>query len=151
MRKRTLSYRLFATLISAFVVAGSACSSPPTSPTPDVPTVVKVPVASRGAFDTTTYYPGCEVGPGSPVEPSTTCPVVRWDGYDYWAMAYHDNRSSMAIHVFDATGRLLNVVERPGARYLYAIDVDQAAKTVTFHGQTDRTIVMTWDALRALR
>ena len=31
------------------------------------------------------------------------------------------------------------------------VDVDDAAKTVTFRGQSDRTVTMTWEELQALR
>ncbi len=42
-------------------------------------------------------------------------------------------------------------MEAGGARYVYAVDVDEAAETVTFRGQDDRTVTMTWEELRALR
>ena len=77
--------------------------------------------------------------------------MVRWDGYDYWALSYGDNRGSFAIHAYDDKGQLHGIVEATGARYVYAIDVDDAAKTVTFRGQSDRTVTMTWEELQALR
>ena len=57
----------------------------------------------------------------------------------------------MAIHAYDATGKLKHVQELVGARYAYRIDVDEATKTVTFRGQQDVSVTMTWDELRQLR
>ena len=42
-------------------------------------------------------------------------------------------------------------MEATGARYLYAIEVDDTAKTVTFRGQSDRAVTLTWEELQALR
>jgi len=113
--------------------------------------VVMLPTTAHGQYDEQEYYPGCITGPESPSTISSTCPVLRWSGYDYWALSFGDNRSSMAIHAYDPDGALQNVEERTGARYVYAIDVDEIAETVTFRGQVDRTITMTWDELRQLR
>jgi len=131
-------------------IGAAACSSS-TAPTEGPPLVVDLPVASHGAIDESQYNATCLTGPTDPPQISTTCPVVRWDGYDYWAMSYGDNRSSMAIHVFDPSGQLIDVTEKSGARYLYAIDIDDVARTVTFRGQADHTITMTWDDLKGLR
>lgn len=144
------------TLTMLTVVAGG-CDKSATAPNEelpaasDPPAVVDVPVASHGGFDNDLYKVTCLASPGPQIAISDTCPVVRWDGYDYWAMSYGDNRSSFAIHAFDASGELHGVVEESGARYVYAVDVDEEAETVTFRGQGDRTVTMTWEELRALR
>jgi hypothetical protein len=153
MRARPMTGRTWTWTVLAVLLTGgaSACSKSATAPAESAPQVVVLPADAHGAIDEQQYYPGCLVDPNDPPKPSTTCPVLRWDGTDFWAMAYGDNRSSMAIHVFGEGGVLRTVVERPGARYLYAIVVDSAAETVTFHGQGDRTVTMTWDELRALR
>lgn len=138
-------------LALAAVIAGAACSESVTAPEASAPTVVELPAASHGAIDESEYKATCLAVPEDPPQVSPTCPVLRWDGYDYWAMSYTDNRSSMAIHVFDPSGRLVRVEDRPGARYTWAIDVDEVAETVTFRGQADRTVTMTWSELRGLR
>jgi hypothetical protein len=90
----------------------------------------------------------CLTGPNVLVL-SPTCPVVKWFGYTYWAFSYIDNRVGMGIVAFDAAGSVAAVWERSGARYVYAITVDPAARTVAFAGQVDMKITMTWSELLA--
>lgn len=134
-------------------IGAAACASSTTEPEATVqpPMVVDLSATAQVAFDENEYKVTCLAVPEDPVQISTTCPVVRWNGYDYWALSFGDNRSSMAIHAFDASGQLHGVVELVGARYVYAIDIDDVAKTVTFRGQADRTVTMTWDEMEALR
>lgn len=129
----------------------TACSGTTSEPAEGRPAVVVLANTTLGEHDVNEYAPSCIVGPESPSTLSTTCPVLRWAGHDYWPLSFTDNRSSMAIHSYDATGKLHNVRELVGARYAYRIDVDEAAETVTFRGQTDRTVVLTWEELRQLR
>ena len=138
-------------LIVAALTAVSASCDSTTEPEEEPPVVVTLPTTAVGQYDEQEYYPGCLTGPESPSTISSTCPVLRWAGYDYWAFSFGDNRSSMAIHAYDGDGNLQNVEERTGARYVYAIDIDETAETVTFRGQVDATITMTWDELRQLR
>jgi hypothetical protein len=135
----------------ALLGASTACSDSSTEPEETVPTVTLRPVDDAAQFDTGLYKRTCLSQPGAPVTVSNTCPVVQWDGYEYWALSYHDNRSSFAIHAYDPGGDLLEVVEGTGARYAYTIDVDVDAETVIFVGQDERTVTMTWDELRDLR
>jgi hypothetical protein len=140
----------YALVTIALTAATVACDSG-TEPEDEPPVVVTLAVTEIGGYDQDEYYPGCITGPESPSTISATCPVLRWEGYEYWAMSYGDNRSSMAIHAYDSDGDLQNVEERTGARYVYTIDVDETGETVTFRGQVDRTITMTWDELRDLQ
>ena len=139
-----------ATIAVAIATSLPACSST-SEPVEGTPSVAVVAVTDPPSHDTDTYALYCIAGPenGSPI--LDTCPIVQWAGYEYWALNYTDNRSSMAIHAFDRNGTLISVVERTGARYVYAIEVDPEAETVTFRGQVDRTITMTWQELRDLR
>jgi hypothetical protein len=127
-----------------------ACSSA-SEPDEGAPAVVVAAVADPPSYDTQTYALYCLAGPenGSPI--LDTCPIVRWAGYEYWALNYTDNRSSMAIHAYDQNGTLTSVVERVGARYVNTIEIDDASETVIFRGQQDRTITMTWQELRDQR
>ena len=138
-------------LAAAWALGSTACDDSSTEPEEGTPVVVTLAVADAPAHDGEEYNPGCITGPESPSTLSATCPVLRWAGYEYWAMGFSDNRSSMAMHAYDADGELRNVEERTGARYVYAIEVDETAETVTFRGQVDHTITMTWDELRDLR
>jgi hypothetical protein len=89
----------------------------------------------------------CPVGPDT-VQPSTTCPVLQWNGLTYWAFSHLDNRFSLTIAAYDSAGDLMMVWERAGARYMWQITLNTEANTVTFHGQDSQTITMTWAELR---
>ncbi|RKH49302.1 tectonin domain-containing protein [Corallococcus llansteffanensis] len=109
------------------------------------PTAMQVPSSTPLAIPAgmkVTCTPGPGTGAASP-----TCPVLKWHGYTYWAFSYGDNRVAMGIVVYDAAGKVVAQWEKPGARYVYAITVDPIAKNVTFAGQSDAKVVMTWDAL----
>jgi len=75
------------------------------------------------------------------------CPFVRWRGRSYWAHAYTDNRSSMAITAYDSAGTVLGVREVTGARYLKAIAVVTSDSTLVLRGQSDRTVTIRWAEL----
>jgi hypothetical protein len=147
MRPSPVSRAVALTLGAALTLACSSSSEPEEG----TPSVVTRTLTDPPPYDASTYALYCLAGPESPSTVSETCPVIRWAGYEYWALNYSDNRSSMAIHAYDANGTLTNVVERTGARYVYAIEVDPDAETVTFRGQVDHTVTMTWQELRLLR
>ncbi|WP_164017609.1 tectonin domain-containing protein [Pyxidicoccus trucidator] len=110
-----------------------------------VPAVAQVPANAPPAIP-----PGmkvtCTQGPGTGAA-ATTCPVLKWYGYTYWAFSFSDNRLAMGIVAYDSAGKVVAQWEKPGARYVYAITVDATNKSVTFAGQSDAKISMTWDAL----
>ncbi|RKG65441.1 hypothetical protein D7W79_37885 [Corallococcus exercitus] len=109
------------------------------------PTVTQVPPSPAPALPSGTKVT-CIQGPGTGAA-ATTCPVLKLDGYTYWALSYGDNRVSMDIAAYDASGKLVAQWEKPGARYVYGITVNPTNKTVTFAGQSDAKITMTWDEL----
>lgn len=88
----------------------------------------------------------CTPGPGTGAA-APTCPILKLGGLTYWAFSYNDNRVSFGIVAYDAAGKVVAQWEKAGARYVYAIKVDAAAKTVTFLGQADQKVTMTFDAL----
>lgn len=137
--------------IGVLTLAGlTACSDSATGvEEEEAPQVVQLATGDIGVYDDSEYYIGCYLSAAT--DPASTCPVIRWAGYEYWFLAYGDNRSSMAIHVYGPAGTLVTVEERTGARYVYAIDIDDVEETITARGQVDRTITMTWDELRDLR
>ena len=110
------------------------------------PQVVIVPTSSHppipGGLKLTVYD-----GPNSPSPSSSsnTCPVVKWGGYTYWAYSYTDNRDSMNIVAYhDVDNSIVSQTEKVGARYLYAISVEPSTRTVTFRGQDDHAVTMTY-------
>lgn len=90
----------------------------------------------------------CTISPLSGAS-ARECPVLRFDGYTFWAYSYIDNRVAMAIVARDSANQVVKVWEKPGARYIWKIMVDETAQTVTFIGQSNATIVMTWQELEA--
>jgi uncharacterized repeat protein (TIGR01451 family) len=89
----------------------------------------------------------CLQGPDT-LDPSDVYPVLSWGGYTYWALSHIDNRYAMTIVAYDSSGKIVKQWYEEGARYLWKIDVDDQAKTVTFWGQANNKIVMTWDELK---
>lgn len=148
MRRRRFS----AALPLILLLAPAACTTSsnflepePDEPQPEAaPTVRLVAPGALPPFATELYKATCQTTSGE-------CPVVRWQEVDYVALSFRDNRSSFAVHAFDAAGSTLGVNEAVGARYLADIRVDAEARTVTFVGQADRTVTLTWDALTAIR
>ncbi|NTX04576.1 tectonin domain-containing protein [Myxococcus sp. CA040A] len=110
-----------------------------------LPAIAQVPPSPPPALPAGTKVT-CTQGPGTGAA-AATCPVLKYDGYTYWALSYGDNRIGMTIAAYDATGALAAKWEKPGARYVYGITVNPTNKTVTFAGQTDAKITMTWDEL----
>lgn len=109
------------------------------------PEVTAVPLASHGPLPPGTKVT-CIPNPNTGAA-SATCPIVKINGYSYWALSYQDNRVSFAIAAYDQSGRLTRVWERPGARYIWKIDLDNDKQTVSFVGQSASSIVMTWTDL----
>ncbi len=103
----------------------------PTSAHPKVPSGLKV---------------SCKDSPET-LDPSSSCPVIQWNGYTYWAFSYYDNRVALNIAAFDVAGKLVKQWEKKGTRYVYDINVDVVKQTVTFLGQSNDSVVMTWHEL----
>lgn len=88
----------------------------------------------------------CLKGPDT-LDSSPTCPVLKWQGYTYWAYSYNDNRNAMGIVAYDLSGKVVKQWEKTPARYVWQVTVNQTAQNVTFFGQSNQTIVMTWAEL----
>jgi predicted secreted protein len=54
----------------------------------------------------------------------------------------------MTLVAYDASGRIVDQRTLPGARYLWQITLDPEAETVSFRGQANKAVVVTWDQLR---
>jgi hypothetical protein len=109
------------------------------------PAVVQVP-----ANTAPTIPEGMEVkciqGPDT-LAPATHCPVLKWNGYTYWAFSYVDDRISIGIVAYNAASEVVAQWEKPGSRYVYAIPVDATTKTMTFAGQSGAKITVKWSEL----
>ena len=80
-------------------------------------------------------------------EYSQTCPILNSDGFTFWAFSYKDNRSGLMIVKYDESGNIVEKWDKEGARYLYDISVNAEQKTVSFWGQADKSITVSWDEL----
>ncbi|MFD2330887.1 InlB B-repeat-containing protein [Cohnella sp. GCM10020058] len=76
---------------------------------------------------------------------SFDCPMIQWGVYTIRANSYENNRIALNIKTYDASGTVVQDLEKAGARYLSRIEMDAAARTFTFWGQDDKTITMGWD------
>jgi hypothetical protein len=76
----------------------------------------------------------CTIGFSYPYQ-SSTCPVLVWGDYTYWAYSPHDNSWSLDIVAYDPAGNIVKQVVVGGDRYVWDITVDDTNQTVTFHTQ----------------
>lgn len=86
------------------------------------------------------------VGPNNGT-PSPNSPVIRYQGYTYYAYSYVDNRVAMNIVAYDSNGNIVGQWPRSGARYVYKMEVDETNQTVKIFGQADNIITLTWAEL----
>ncbi|WP_240644616.1 S-layer homology domain-containing protein [Paenibacillus paeoniae] len=77
----------------------------------------------------------------------SACPLIQWGAYTFRAFSFGDNRIAMNIVTYDASGKIVNQLEKAGARYLSNITMDAAAQTFTLWGQDDMTITVGWGEL----
>jgi hypothetical protein len=136
-------------LLTALALPACSEESPvqPEPVEPPAPEVAEVPTSELPAIDREIYKYSCPTN----ADGVRACPVVRWQGIDYAALSFRDNRISFAIHAWDAQGVLRSVQEFQGARYLASVEVDATAETATFTGQAERTVTLTWAELEAMR
>ncbi|MBL4705220.1 MAG: LamG domain-containing protein [Flavobacteriales bacterium] len=87
----------------------------------------------------------------SKLDSSNECPVIQWLGYTFWPFSYINNRTSLGIVAYDASGKVAAQWELPGVRYIYSITVNSANKTITFTGQSNQTGTLTWDKLDIIK
>lgn len=100
---------------------------------PDIPIAVQVPFASGPTIGP--WHANCVVSDGDNTETST-CWVIQWRQWTYWALSNTDNRNAFLIVGVDAAGNLKSAgFERSGTRYLWQATVDGAAMTVSYFGQ----------------
>ncbi|MCE9667966.1 hypothetical protein LY474_09100 [Myxococcus stipitatus] len=88
----------------------------------------------------------CTQGPDT-LNPSDMCPVITANGITYWALSYVDNRLAMAVVAYDASGNVVGLIEKAGARYVWDIAVDASNHTLVFKGQGGNTFTVKWTDL----
>ena len=86
-------------------------------------------------------------GSGSPASPG---PVLAVGDFTLWPMSYYDNRVSLGMVMYDPYWNVSGIVEKPGTRYVYKIDVNGTSSSVVFTGQSNATVSMTFDEIVAM-
>lgn len=90
----------------------------------------------------------CMQGPNA-LTPSKTCPVVKHLGITTWAYSFIDNRVSFALVSYDARNKVVGNITKDGARYVWNMNSNVKAKTITIEGQANQTVSVTWEELGA--
>jgi len=79
------------------------------------------------------------------LESSRSNPVLAIGSFILWPMSYYDNRVSFGMVMYDPKGKVVGVLEKPGARYSTGIATSGRGTegAVTFTGQSNQTVTMT--------
>src|SRR5262249_34383245 len=106
------------------------------------PVAVQVPIAS--APSVAGWHANC-VASDSDSTGTSTCWVIQWRQWTYWALSNNDNREAFLIVGVDAGGAFKSPgFERMGARYLWPAAVDSTAMTVSYFGQAGEVVTISW-------
>eukprot|EP01084_Bolivina_argentea_P094341 169594_1 len=93
--------------------------------------------------------PSCLYGPDGPSRGKRQrpdYPVLKFNNCTYWP--YSDNNNlTMIIVAYNEKNEMVKTWRRNGARYIWKITVDGMKNEVTFWGQSNKTITMTWTEL----
>ena len=83
------------------------------------------------------------------LQPAPACPVLGIGSFTLWPMSYYDNRVSLGMVMYDPTWKIVNQVEKTGARYIYKISINGSggSGSVTFAGQANQTVTMSLDEI----
>lgn len=127
------------TVASALVGASSAAQAQST------PQIATVPRASAPT-PPSEMWALCTPNPNTGA-PADTCPVIQYGGFTTWAFAYKDNRVAYGLVSYDAQGTIVKTAQLDGARYIYKMTVDPAAKTVDLWGQSNARVDVAWTDL----
>lgn len=71
-------------------------------------------------------------------------PALSIGSFILWPMSYYDNRVSFGMVMYDPKGKVVGVLEKPGARYVTKITLGGRGSdgTVTFTGQANQSVTM---------
>jgi hypothetical protein len=135
--------RALPALAGVFVVlAGSAAAT--AARAQHTPQIAIVPADSHPPIPSDMVL-ACWGGPETP--PSSTCPVIQYGDITTWAYRFLDNRVAYGLVSYDAKGSVVRNVTRNGARYVYKMTSDPAARTISIWGQGDGKVVVPWSDL----
>lgn len=83
------------------------------------------------------------------LQSAPACPVLAVGGFTLWPLSYIDNRVSFGMVMYDPKGKVVNQVEKPGARYVYKVTTTGTGSggSVTFSGQSDQSVTMSLDEI----
>ena len=83
------------------------------------------------------------------LQSAPACPVLAVGSFTLWAFSYYDNRVSFGMVMYDPLGKVVNQVEKRGARYIYNITLSGSGSdgSATFWGQSDQSITMPLDEI----
>jgi hypothetical protein len=72
------------------------------------------------------------------------CPIIQCGARTYWAFSPSDNSVAIGLVGYDETNTVVYQRSLIGARYIYQINLDSAAQTITFVGQSSQSVVLPW-------
>jgi hypothetical protein len=107
-----------------------------------VPDVKYLPASPGPAVPAGTHAK-CWMGGGPAATPVKDCPVVRINGVTYWPLSYNDGRNSLAIVGYDANGKAVSMVEKPGITKPWGINILLPGYSVVFRGANNVGVTMT--------
>ena len=83
------------------------------------------------------------------LQPAPSCPVLAIGSFTLWPFSYYDNRVSFGMVMYDPMWKIVNQVEKRGARYIYKITLDGSggSGSVTFWGQANQSVTMSLDEI----
>jgi len=81
------------------------------------------------------------------LQPAPACPVLGIGSFTLWPFSYIDNRVSFGMVMYDPLWGITQQVEKPGARYIYQITLNEAGNSVTFTGQANQSVTMSLDEI----
>jgi len=87
-------------------------------------------------------------GPNT-LQSASACPVLTIGSFTLWPFSYDDNRVSFGMVMYDPLWRVVNQVEKQGARYVYKITLSGSGSdgSATFWGQSDQSVTMSLDEI----
>ena len=81
---------------------------------------------------------------GTSLQPSTTCPVVKYQGLTTWAYSFIDNRVALAFVTYDSNNAVVRNVTANGTRYVWQMTSDPTKQTITATGQSNASVSAPW-------
>jgi hypothetical protein len=116
-----------------FNPASVVVSTVPQNPHPSIPDGMKLTALTPSGSSVANSYP-----------------IVAFGTNTIWPYSYSDNRMSFGLVAYAANGSILHTWEKPGARYIVGIAINIPAQTITFTGQSNATVVLTFQEVLAI-